>query len=190
MFYTYNKKQLQFYKFGFKNYTYFTLCLSAIIAISYSVGRFNQVNHLNPYEREFIIYLDQKYFSEEQLINLLKAKNVNKPHIVLAQAILETQNFTSPIFKHNNNLFGMKKAQSRPTTNLGIKRGHAYYKNWESSVEDYAYYQAYFGFAKVNSDEAYYNLLNQKGYAQDPNYVLKVRSLANKYRSKFKKSKL
>ncbi len=190
MFYTYNKKQLQFYKFGFKNYTYFTLCLSAIIAISYSVGRFNQVNHLNPYEREFIIYLDQKYFSEENLIKVLESKNINKPHIVLAQAKLETANFTSDIFRNNHNLFGMKEAKTRPTTNLGVKRGHAYYKNWESSVEDYAYWQASSGFAKVTSDEAYYNLLNQKRYAEDPNYISKVKPLANKYRSKFKKSKL
>jgi uncharacterized FlgJ-related protein len=185
MFYTYNKKQLQFYKFGFKNYTYFTLCLSAIIAISYSVGRFNQVNHLNPYEREFIIYLDQKYFSEEQLINLLKSKNVNKPHIVLAQAKLETANFTSSIFKQNNNLFGMKQAQRRPTTSLGTKREHAYYKNWESSVEDYAYYQAYQGLSKVNRDEEYYNLLSQMGYAEDEEYILKVKALANKFKNKF-----
>jgi uncharacterized FlgJ-related protein len=185
MFYTYNRKDLEFKRFKFKHYIYFILCLSTIVTIFYSIGRYNQVNHLNSYEREFIIYLDQKYFSEENLIKVLQSKNINKPHIVLAQAKLETQNFTSPIFRHNNNLFGMKKAQSRPTTNLGIKRGHAYYKNWESSVEDYAYYQAYFGFSKVNSDEAYYNLLNQRGYAQDPNYILKVKKLAEELKHKF-----
>ena len=40
MFYTFNKKQLKFYKFGFKNYTYFTLVLFAVIFSSYSVGRY------------------------------------------------------------------------------------------------------------------------------------------------------
>lgn len=185
MFYTFNKKQLKFYKFGFKNYTYFTLVLFAVIFSSYSVGRYMQVNNLAPYEREFIIYLDQKYFSEENLIKVLNSKNVNKPYIVLAQAKLETGDFTSDIFKYNRNLFGMKKAKVRPTTSLGTKRGHAYYKNWEASVEDYAYYQAYKGLSNIDSDEEYYNALAQIGYAEDPNYILKVKKLAEKLKNKF-----
>ena len=181
MFYTYNRKNLEFKQFGFKHYSILVLALS----LTYAIGRYTKVTYLTSYERDLVIYLDQKYFSEENLIKALKSKNINKPHIVLAQAKLETKHFTSPIFKENHNLFGMKEAKRRPTTNLGIKRGHAYYDNWESSVEDYGYYQAYQGLAKIESDEAYYNLLNQRGYAQDPNYIIKVKKLAEELKDKF-----
>ena len=79
----------------------------------------------------------------------------------------------------------MKKAKVRPTTSLGTKRGHAYYKNWEASVEDYAYYQAYKGLSNIDSDEEYYNVLAQIGYAEDPNYILKVKKLAEELKDKF-----
>jgi hypothetical protein len=181
MFYTYNRKNLEFKRFGFKHY----LILATILFVTYTAGRYTKVNYLTSYERDLIIYLDQKYFSEENLIEALKSKNINKPHIVLAQAKLETANFTSDVFKDNHNLFGMKEAKRRPTTNLGIKRGHAYYDNWESSVEDYGYYQAYQGLAKIESDEHYYNLLYKLGYAEDPNYILKLKKLAEKLKDKF-----
>jgi len=185
MFYIYNKKELVFKRVNFRFFIANALLAVAIGGASYMVGRYKAVNSLTEHEREFIIYLDQKYFSEDQLVKELKSKNINKPYIVLAQTKIETGNFTSAIFKQNHNLFGMKKARIRPTTSLGIKRGHAYYDKWESSVEDYGYYQAYQGLAKVNSDEEYYNLLAQLGYAEDPNYILKVKALAEKLKSKF-----
>jgi hypothetical protein len=181
MLYTFNRKNLEFKRFGFKQYS----IVIFVLFLTYTAGRFIQVNHLTSYERDLVIYLDQKYFSEENLIKTLKSKNINKPYIVLAQAKLETANFTSDVFKGNHNLFGMKEAKRRPTTNLGIKRGHAYYDNWESSVEDYGYYQAYQGLAKIKSDEHYYNLLYKLGYAKDPNYILKVKKLAEELKDKF-----
>lgn len=181
MFYTYNRQNLIFKRFGFKHYSIAAL----VLFLTYTAGRYTKVNHLTSYEKDLIIYLDHKYFSEENLIKVLKAKNINKPHIVLAQATLETGNFTSDVFKENHNLFGMKLARSRPTTRLGIKHGHAYYENWESSVEDYGYYQAYQGLAKIKNDEQYYNLLYKLGYAEDPNYILKVKKLAEELKDKF-----
>ncbi len=185
MFYIYNKKELTFKRVVGRFFIINALSVIAIGGGLYLFGRYSAVNSLTEYERDLIIYLDQKYFSEEQLIEELKSKNINKPHIVLAQTKIETGNFTSKIFKQNNNLFGMKKARTRPTTSLGIKRGHAYYDCWESSVEDYGYYQAYQGLARVDSDEEYFNLLFQLGYAEDPNYIAKVKALSAKLKSKF-----
>lgn len=185
MFYTYNKKELRYNQVTRRFYIINALFIIIVSSVLYGFGRYNAVNALTEHEREFIIYLDQKYFSEDQLIKELKSKNINKPYIVLAQTKIETGNFTSAIFKQNHNLFGMKKARIRPTTSLGLKRGHAYYDKWESSVEDYGYYQAYQGLAKVDSDEEYYNLLAQLGYAEDPNYIFKVKSLAQKLKLKF-----
>jgi hypothetical protein len=185
MLYIYNKKELTFKRVVGRFFIINALSVIAIGGALYAFGRYNAVNSLTEYERDLIIYLDQKYFSEEQLIKELKSKNINKPHIVLAQTKIETGNFTSKIFKQNHNLFGMKKARIRPTTSLGIKRGHAYYDCWESSVEDYGYYQAYQGLARVDSDEEYFNLLSQLGYADDPNYIEKVKALSAKLKSKF-----
>jgi len=45
--------------------------------------------------------------------------------LITAQAGFETGNFTSVIFKENNNLFGMKLPKVRKTTAIGENRGHA-----------------------------------------------------------------
>lgn len=115
-------------------------------------------------------------FSEDSLVALLKELNFDHPHVILAQAKLETGHFTSTIFKENNNLFGMKKAYTRPTTAIGVNRGHAVYRNWKDSVIDYALYQSYFGRNKQEKD--YYKHLD-KYYAQDPLYSEKLKSVIN-----------
>jgi hypothetical protein len=181
MFYTYNRKNLELKRFGFKHYSILVL----VLFLTYTAGRFIQVNHLTLYEKEFIIYMDRNYFSQDALIESLKAKHLKFPHIVLAQATLETGGFRSKVFKQNHNLFGMKQSLRRPTTCKGTKNNHAYYDHWESSVEDYGYYQATSGLIKARTDQQYYNLLSQMGYAEDPNYILKVKKLAEELKHKF-----
>ena len=62
---------------------------------------------------------------------------------IFSQAAFETGNFSSVIFKEQNNLFGMKLARVRPTTATGEKRGHAVFKSIADSVKDYAIYYRY-----------------------------------------------
>jgi hypothetical protein len=184
MFYTYNKKELQFYKFGFKNYAYSILTLFAIIFGSYSVGRFMQIGNLSDYEKNILlINMKQEPFSEDKLISLMKELNIKFPHVVLAQAKLETNNFHSGIFKENHNLFGMKEARIRISTAKGTNRNHAYYDNWESSVYDYAFYQCRY-LSAINTEEEYYRYL-AGSYAEDPHYVTKVQKLAKELKNKF-----
>ena len=181
MFYTFNRKNLEFKRFGFKQYSIAIF----VLFLTYTAGRFIQVNHLTLYEKEFIIYMDQNYFSRDALVETIKNKHLKFPHIVLAQATLETGGFKSKIFKQNYNLFGMKQSHRRPTTCKGTKNGHAYYDHWESSVEDYGYYQATTGLVKAGTDQQYYNMLSQMGYAEDPNYILKIKKLAEELKDKF-----
>lgn len=116
-------------------------------------------------------------FSEENLKLYMDQINLKFKHIVLAQAMIESGYFTSKIFQENHNMFGMKQAKSRQTTNIGVNRGHAKYASWQDCVLDYALYQArYLG--KVKTDEEYYSYLSNS-YAEDPNYIKKVRRLAN-----------
>jgi len=121
-------------------------------------------------------------FSEKKLISLLKELNVKFPHIVLAQSKLETGNYTSKIFKENNNLFGMKEARVRINTANGTQYNHAFYSNWRESVYDYAFYQCrYLG--KVNTEMEYYNYLGQS-YAEASNYVITLKRLVKKEKLK------
>ena len=62
--------------------------------------------------------------------------NSYKSSYVTAQAMHETGNFTSPIFKENNNLFGIKKSREGKYQ-TGVNRGHATYKNVYQSIYDY-----------------------------------------------------
>jgi len=59
---------------------------------------------------------------------------------LLALARHETGNFTSAIFRENNNPWGMKVAVVRTTTNIGENRGHARYRNLEDAVVDMIHY--------------------------------------------------
>lgn len=116
-------------------------------------------------------------FSEEALIEAIKQMKFKHPHIVLAQAKLETGHFQSRVFLENNNLFGMKQAWRRPTTALGTHRGHAVYSNWRESLIDYALYSAYY--VQDKDEEEFYEHLNDN-YAQDPIYNVKLRNVVER----------
>ena len=120
--------------------------------------------------------LKNSSFSPKKLKSLLKKLNIKHIEIVYAQAVLETGNFTSTIFNKNSNLFGMKMAKTRPTTALKQELNHAYYNNWEESVIDYAFWQT--TFARGLNKEEYLKLLNEC-YAEDPNYVVKLKRIMN-----------
>ena len=77
-----------------------------------------------------------------KVFELLKSEgfNVDTAKFITAQAAHETGNFTSKIFKENNNLFGMKLPKVRKTTATGEKYSHAVYKNIEDSIKDFKMY--------------------------------------------------
>lgn len=117
-------------------------------------------------------------FSEESLIELLKDTNIKYPYIVLAQAKMESGNYTSNIFKENNNLFGMKCAKIRITTSLGTKNGHAYYRDWVDCVYDYAMFQSAI-MCEVQTESEYFDKLRDR-YAEDSTYVSSLINMINK----------
>lgn len=84
--------------------------------------------------------------------------------VVLAQALLETGYFTSRVCRENNNLFGLR----RPSDG-------SYYSfaRWEDSVRAYRDYVQY----KYQGGD-YYDFLTRIGYAEDREYVTKVRNIA------------
>lgn len=115
----------------------------------------------------------------------LESYGIRFPEVALAQMWLETGRFKSKIFKENNNLFGMKRARIRPSTNAGENRGHASYSSIEDSINDYVLWQEYFmpryenNYGKIETIDDYIRFL-QPIYAEDPNYREKLTKLVAK----------
>lgn len=126
------------------------------------------------------IIVEDSSFTKEKLIIYVKSLNLKFPHIILAQAQLESGNFTSHIFKSNNNFFGMKQARSRPTTCIRLQHGHAYYNNWKDCVIDYALYQAAY-LKNIRTEEQYYKYIGAN-YAESANYAKIVKGIAQNYK--------
>lgn len=155
----------------------------ALVAVSlssiifYFNGISSGVNSISPEEKIIILKKADK-FSVDKFKGYLDDLNVKFADVVYAQARLETNGFTSRIFKENNNLFGMKQAMQRSSTNIGEQYGHAYYESWRQSVLDYALYQCKY-LSGINSREEYLQYLKQN-YAEDPNYFNKLTKLLKK----------
>jgi flagellum-specific peptidoglycan hydrolase FlgJ len=121
-------------------------------------------------------------FSEGALVELLMDCNVKYPYIVLAQAKLESGNFTSKIFKQNNNMFGMRKARRRITSSQSEKNTYAYYRDWVDCVYDYAMYQSNV-MCDVTSENQYFDKLSAR-YAEDSTYVSKLKDIIDREKLK------
>lgn len=104
-----------------------------------------------------------------------------------AQAAHETADFTSQLFKENNNAFGMMYVGQAAAK--GKKNGYAYYDNIEQSAEDMAVYyvkaRAALPFFPlfVNSIEKYVTFLKNRGYFTAPlsEYLAGCQNFYNKY---------
>ncbi len=140
----------------------------------------NKIEYMSQETKAIIIRENDKAneFTPERLKAYILELNIKFPHIVYAQAVQETGSFKSNIFKENANIFGMKKAYQRPTTNKGEENGHAYYSNWKESVQDYAMYSAAY-LNNIRSESEYYQYL-AASYAEDPNYVKRLKAIISK----------
>lgn len=99
--------------------------------------------------------------NRENLKAELIKRNIPCYNIVLAQAILETGNFTSKHCKERNNIFGMRS-----------KKGYKYYNSWIECVDDYEQ-----KFSKRYKGGDYFQFLRKVCYAEAPDYEQRVRRL-------------
>jgi uncharacterized FlgJ-related protein len=118
--------------------------------------------------------------TKQNLWETIKSLNIQHPEIVFAQALLETGEFTSKLFKTHNNLFGMKIPKQRETLAINYKsnKGYAKFNHWTISVEDYALFQNYI-FKKKKLEQAEYFKYLDKRYAEDKKYVIKLKKIIN-----------
>lgn len=101
------------------------------------------------------------------LMEALDYYDIKHPHIVYAQAILETGHFRSRVCKEYNNLFGLYDS----------KKGDYYrFKHWSESVVAYMNCIQY----KYEPQTDYYVFLTEIGYAEDSLYIDKLKKIVNK----------
>lgn len=111
--------------------------------------------------------------------NLEKHK-VKFSHIVLAQAILESSNFKSQLFRSNKNCFGMKISSKRLSfaENTYDYGAYAKYESVEDCILDYKCFQLQNALF-ITTDAEYFKLLSSI-YAQDDNYISKLKQIIKK----------
>lgn len=148
-----------------------TILVTAGITLSIVAKDANKIMLLSEETKTIIIQesLKEKEFSPQKLKSYILELNIRFPHIVYAQARLESGNFNSEIFKTNNNLFGMKLAKKRPTTAKGTELNHAFYESWQESVVDYGFFQAQY-LSDIKTESAYLEYL-KANYAESPTYM-------------------
>lgn len=182
--YKYNKSKLDYEKIRITElFKIGAIIVGVSMTIGFSVAPRPTVLNLSQ-EEKLIVIRENNQFSEQRLISQIKQLNFKFPHIVLAQAYLETGQFSSTIFKQNNNLFGMKEAKQRSTISIGTRNNHAYYNTWAESVVDYALFYSTYLYS-INTEEEYFQYLIQ--YAEDPSYIQRLKEIikTNQLKSKF-----
>lgn len=182
MIYKFNPKTLQYDNVAKRILIYAVLSVLVVAGIVTAImmTRINDVRFLTQETKEIIIKenSEKDAFTTDRLKAYILELNIKFPHIVYAQAQLESAGFKSHIFRENNNMFGMKCARIRPSTNKGEDNGHAYFQNWRDCVVDYALYQAAY-LSDLKSESEYWEYLRQN-YAEDPNYVDKLKKIVQK----------
>lgn len=104
---------------------------------------------------------------QEGLMEALVYYEVDHPEIVYAQAILETGWFTSDLCLDSNNLFGLYNSK---------KLQYYRFNHWAESVVAYIKLVQY----KYKPPDDYYKFLSRIGYAEDKDYIRKLRNITNK----------
>lgn len=100
--------------------------------------------------------------NEDNLRAELESRNIPHADIVLAQAKLETGNFTSDLVNTHQNIFGLRKGKS-----------YRKFSHWTECVVAYS--------SLISSrykGGSYYAFLERIGYAEDPDYIRKLKAIA------------
>ena len=100
----------------------------------------------------------------KNLTDVITEVGLSNKLFVLAQAMLETGNFSSRVCKEYNNLFGLYDSKNRD---------YYLFERWEDSVVGYGKMIQY-----RYKGGNYLNFLKRIGYAEDPRYITKVAKMA------------
>ena len=99
--------------------------------------------------------------NDSTLMAELVKNDIKYPQIVLAQAKLETGNYKSKLCRVHGNLFG-----------LNSRKGYRKYGHWTESVKAYKKLIQ----SRYKGGD-YYAFLTKIGYAEDKNYIRKLKKI-------------
>lgn len=102
--------------------------------------------------------------SDSILYDALIYYEVRYPKSVLAQAKLESGNYTSYVYKTKNNFLGLYNSR---------KKDYYEFEHWTQCIIAYKKLVEY----KLKEGENYHDFLERIGYAEDPAYVDKVKTI-------------
>lgn len=145
------------------------LAFSLLCLLIFAIGTIYLENDFNNKENKVITtkQIDLTTLNEQNIIYWIDYFELKEPDIVLAQIKLETGYLNSRVCLENGNLMGMMKNKTE------------YYKfsHWIESIVAYKY--------KIQSrykpsKETYYQFLRRIKYAEDFNYILKLKQINNK----------
>jgi flagellum-specific peptidoglycan hydrolase FlgJ len=129
-----------------------------------------------------IVETQGNVLTKEGLYEQIIKHGIKFPDIVFAQALLESGEFTSKLFKSANNLFGMKVPSKRESVRIGsTSNGYSKYEDWSLSIYDYSLWQDYMLKNKGDLTKNQYLALLGKVYASDKKYVSSLKRVINEH---------
>lgn len=143
----------------------YILALIQSISIICLASRVNKLE--NSKKTELVIQPQMcDYLIECNAENMIKACNhyeILYPEIVTAQAILESGNFKSKLFRERNNPFGLYDSKNKE---------YFYFNHWTDALLAYK-----FKVQNKYKEGNYYLFLKELPYAMDKDYISKVKNI-------------
>lgn len=169
--YKFNREKLAYEKVNLRKYIG-TITLSFIAVFILSSFIWKEVVVVNA-EKQVVIKTNDD-FTKEKFLKEIEKYSFKYPDIVIAQAMLESSHFKSPVFIENNNMFGMREAKIRISTSKGTNLNHAYYDTWKDCIADRALYEAQY-LSKLSREE--YLTYLDKVYAEGKGYSRLIKKI-------------
>ena len=144
-------------------------CAIAVLGVSICHLRCSMEN-IKPPETKVVHIVNEEqpdFFSkspQEGLMEALEYYGVKHPQIVYAQAVLETGHFKSDLCLNGNNLFGLYNSK---------KHRYHTFDHWKDCIIAYKEMIQY----KYKDGDDYLNFLKEIGYAEDSEYICKLKKL-------------
>lgn len=155
-------------------FSWFAAIFIAVMAfsLSFTVGYCSNTTNVTDTidsiqtQTDTLVLTDLK-ISRDNFFLVCNVLEIKFPEVVYAQARLESGNFTSAHFKNRNNCLGIYDSK---------RKRYMSFNHWTDCLLAYRDKVQYR--YKRNSDrEDYLRWLVETGYAQDPNYISKVRKM-------------
>ena len=140
-----------------------------IILFCFVSMSFHDVNVM-PKQQDVEVYdtsfLNATELNDSILYLALVHYEVKHPKAVLAQAKLESGNYTSSHCRNRNNFLGLYNSR---------RKEYFKFNHWSECILAYKDMVEY----KLKEGEDYYQFLDRIGYAENPNYVKQVKQIEN-----------